>query len=295
MDQRRLRDVRVLVLVQDHAGVSRAVLLGRLGEPLDDVEGERDLVSEVDHADVSLQLPEPGHGPGQLDSLERGLIRSIAAMARQCGQPFLVELDDSFRPHAMVGRLIGQLEDLADQRRLPFRAHVLEHHPVQDPGAQLDALGRREHALARLDPGQEAVSLEHLGGEPVVVRDGGLFPLGEVQARESPADAQDQVLGGLVGEGQAKHVAREHAHAVGAAVDAAQGHQGQVHDPGGHDRGLARAGPGHHHVGLQRHGDGPPLLLGGVCTAHDPADLLRICRGGPGHLLGPHVETFAAA
>jgi hypothetical protein len=110
----------------------------------------------------------------------------------------------------VVRRLIGQVEDLVDDRRLPLRAHVLEGHLLEDPRAQLGALGGREDPLAGLDPRQQPVSLEHLGGKRVVVQDGGLLALGQLQRGQGAADHVREMLRGLVGEGEAQDVSRQH-------------------------------------------------------------------------------------
>ena len=89
-----------------------------------------------------------------------------------------------------------------------------ERHLVQDPRAQLVALRAREHALAGLDAREHAVAVQDAGREAVVVQDLGLLALGQLHRGERAANAGSQVLGGLVGEGQAQDVAGKDARVV---------------------------------------------------------------------------------
>ena len=293
VDERGLGHVGVLVLVQDDREVARPVLLGDLWKALHHPEGQRDLVAEVDDAELPFQLLEAVHGRGELDPLQRRLVGPLAALPRQLTEPLPVELDDPPGLDPMIGGLVGQLEDLADQRGLPLRAGVLEGHLVEDPGTQLDPLGRGEHPLPRLDPGEKAVALEDLGGEPMVVGDGRFLPRREVQPREGPANAQHEVLGGLVRERQAQHVPRKDAPVIRRLPP--QCHEREVDDAGGDHRGLPRAGAGNDHVRLERHRDGPPLLRRGVRPADHLADLLRVQVRGRHGLPGAHRRAPCTA
>ena len=67
---------------------------------------------------------------------------------------------------------------------------MLEGHPVEHPRAELAPLGLREDPGPRLEPRQHAVAFQERCSEPVVVEDLRLFPLGELQVRERPADAE---------------------------------------------------------------------------------------------------------
>ncbi len=275
-DQVRLGHVRVLVLVQEDRPIPRAVVQADVGEALHDLEGLRDLVAEVDDPQVLLQPLEPRHGPGQLDALERRPVRLVALVGSELLEPRPVEGDDLVRRDPVIGHLFGEQEDRIDQRGLPFGLHVFEGHLVEDPRAQLGPLGGREDALTGLDAGQQAVSLEDLRRELVVVHHRGLLALLQLDGRQRPANAQREVLGGLDREGQAQHVPGKHAAPIRGHP--AQRHQRQVDDPGGHHRRLAGARAGHDHTWLERHRDGPPLLLGGVRPQGVPD--LRRHRGG---------------
>ena len=276
-DEVGLRHVGVLILVQHDGQEPGPVFPPHLGMGLDHPQGKADLIAEVDHAEFSLALLEPCHGPGQLDALEGRLVGALAAMGGQLTEPCLVELDDPPGLDSMVGGLIGQLEDLGHQRGLPLGPDVLERHVVEDPGAQLRALGLGEDPLARLDPRQQAVALQHLGREPVIVGDGGFLALGEIEARQRLAHPEHQVLRGLVGERQAQDVPGKHAGVVGG--HAVHSHECQIHDPCRDHRGLTRPGSRHDDVGLERHGDGPPLLGRG----RGPHRLDDLLGEGPAH------------
>src|SRR5439155_14969038 len=113
-DQVRLRDVRVLVLVEHDRTEVRAILPNDLGVALDDVERERDLVAEVDDAELPLPLPEPLHRPRELHPLERGAIRRLPAMLAELGETRLAERDHIGWLAAVVRELVREGQDLDD-------------------------------------------------------------------------------------------------------------------------------------------------------------------------------------
>ena len=84
-------------------------------------------------------------------------------------------------------------------------------HLVEHPAGQLHPLGLAQHAPARLDAREDAVAVQHLRRDAVVVEDLGLLALGEVDAGQRPAHPRPQVLGGLHRERQAQHVAGQDA------------------------------------------------------------------------------------
>ena len=108
----RLRDVGVLVLVQQDRAEPMPDLRHDLRVPLGDLERQLDLVPEVDHAQVALQLPEQADGPRELDPLRRGCERTRRADVLERRQPRLAERDDLLGPDAVVRRLIVEREDL---------------------------------------------------------------------------------------------------------------------------------------------------------------------------------------
>ena len=183
--------------------------------------------------------------------------------------------EDLYGRDPVVLHLIVQLEDLRDEGRLPVRGVVHERHLVEDPRADLAALRLGEHARAGLVPGEHAVAVDQLRREPVVVQDLGLLALGEVQARQRPADPQPQVLGGLVRERDAEDVAGEDPR----GVDPADRGERQVDTTRAAitDR-LARPGARHEHRRLERVGDRVPLLVGRD-GAHRGDDLVGDLRG----------------
>ena len=92
-----LRHVGVLVLIEQHRREALAILTGDLRVLLDDVECQLDLIAEVDHAQLPLQLPEDRARLGELDALPRRSERPIGPMILELLEPLLVELDDLLR------------------------------------------------------------------------------------------------------------------------------------------------------------------------------------------------------
>jgi len=275
-EQSCLGDVRVLVLVEQNGREAPPVLLADLGMVPDDAGGERDLVSEIDHAELPLQFLEPRDGVGELDAFLRRSVRAIGTVLGECFEPFLVELDDLVGLDKVILRLVGQVEDVADDRGLPLARQVFERHQIEHTRAELDPLCRRQHALARLDAVEHAVAFEQLLGEPVVVGDLGLLTLLQPQRRERLADPEDEVLRGLIREREAQHVAGEGAFgsvAVGAS-------EREPDHARGHHRRLARSGAGNDDARLERPRDGAPLFLRRL-RADELDDLARdqvVCR-----------------
>ena len=148
---------------------------------------------------------------GQLEPLQRGVVRAVGAVLLQLLEPLLVERDDLVGRAPVVRGLLGELEDLVDQRGLPLGRDVLERHLVQHARAELGALGSGQHPLARLDAGKQAVPVQDLRGEPVVVEDLGSSPSSRSSGGERAAHPQLEVLGRLVRERQAQDVAGQHA------------------------------------------------------------------------------------
>ena len=272
--QVRLRDVRVLVLVQEHGAEARAVIGDDLRVPLRDLDRAIDLVPEVDHAQLALELPVPRARLGELQPLLGGLVHPVRSRVLEQLEPGRNVRFDLHRPHPMVLGLFVELEDLRHERRLPRRGGVLERHPVEHARAELAPLSLCEDPGSRLEAGEHAVALEQGRREPVVVQDLRLLPFGELQRREGPTDAQPEVVRRLVRERQAQDVAGEHALVRVDAVDPTEGRERQVHDPSGHHRGLPRAGACDQHARFERPRDGPPLLVGGRGT-HGGEDLRR--------------------
>ena len=177
----------------------------------------------------------------------------------------------------MIGRLVVEGQDPIDDAGQPLSLHDLERHPVQDPRAELDPLGRRQDPLVRLDPDEHTVAFEELGREPVVVGDLRLFPVREIETGQRAPNPSLQVLGRLVREGEAQDVAGEDARVLGRKT--AQSDEREIDHARRHDRCLPRTGAGHQDVGLEGPRDRAPLLLGGRSPTEHVEDLLRIRRG----------------
>ena len=151
--QPRLRHVGVLVFVEEHRRETVAILTRDLGMLLDDVEGQLDLIAEVDHADLPLELPEDGARPCQFDALSRASRYARSEpMILELLEPLLVELDDLVGGSEVIGRLIVEGQDPIDHAWEPLGLDDLEGHPIEDPSAELDPLCRRQDPLVGLDP-----------------------------------------------------------------------------------------------------------------------------------------------
>ena len=189
-EQRRhqlgLRDVRVLVLVEQHGLEARAMVGDHVGEPRHDLERAVDLVAEVDHAELGLQLAVDHGGLDQLDPLLRRLVGALGAVRLQHLEAVREPGQRVAGRDPVVLQLIVELEDLADQRGLEGRRRELEGHAVEHPAAQLLALGLVQHARAGLEAGQHPVAVEQRRREPVVVHDLGLLALGELERARAP-------------------------------------------------------------------------------------------------------------
>ena len=113
--QPRLRDVRVLILVEEHRGEPLAVLGRDLGMLLDDVERELDLVAEVDHARARASAPGRPRTPSRARcARERDPYARSERWSLQLLEPLLVELDDLVGRAEVVRRLIVEREDPVD-------------------------------------------------------------------------------------------------------------------------------------------------------------------------------------
>ena len=185
-------------------------------------------------------------------------------------------LDHGLGFDEVVLELLVQIQDVADDRGLPPRVQRLERHPVEHPGRDLRALRLAEHPLAGFEPDQHPVAFEHLGGERVVVRDLGFLALVQLEGAERLAHLEDQVLGGLVREREAEHVARHHALVIGRPGPR-RDHR-EVDHARGHHRRLPRSGAGHDHAGFERPRDRGPLFGRGV-AAEEVDDRLRVALG----------------
>ena len=283
VDELRLGDVGVLVLVEERR-VEPITVPGRhLRVFLDQLQGEGDLVPEVDDPQFLLLGLEHRDRASEFDARQSCFVGFVASVSAKVAQPGFVEGDDPFGRDAMVRHLLCEVEDVPDQRGLPRRAHVVERHLVQDARAKLGALCGAQHTLSRLHTHEQSVALQQPRSEAVVVHDLGLFALGEFDGPERATDAQHQVLGGLVRECQCENVARHDSEVIGLKPPSR--HERQVDNACGHHRGLARTRAGHQHVGLQRHRDGLPLFLGRFVTAECLDDF-----GGEGRA---HVASSA--
>ena len=117
------------------------------------LSAQLDLVAEVDHAELALQLPEDRAAPSPARCAPcADPIRAVGAMLLELLEPLLVERDDLVAATEVVGRLIVEGQDRSDDAGLPLGLDDLERHPVEDPRAELDPLRRREDPLVRLDP-----------------------------------------------------------------------------------------------------------------------------------------------
>ena len=282
--QVRLRDVRVLVLVEEHRRVPRALVHHDARVPLGDLDRAVDLVAEIDHPELALQLAVARRGLGQLHALLRGFVDAVRPGVLQ-----QLESGGDVRLHlhggdAMVLGLLVELEDLRHERGLPRRGRVLERHPVEHPRAELGPLRLREHACAGLEAREHAVALEQRGREPVVVRDLRLLALGQVQGGQRPAHAQPEVVRRLVREREAQDVAGQDPLVRLDAVDPADRCERQVHDARRHHGRLPRSRTSDQDARLQRPRDRGPLLLGGL-GAHRRDD------GGRHHARPVHAVT----
>ena len=267
-----LGDVRVLILVEEHRLEPGPVVGDDLGVALHHVDRPLDLVPEVDHAELALQLAVASGRAGQLEPLLRRLEHALGPGGLQCVEAALEPGGGLGRLDQVVLHLVVELKDLRDERGLVGRRGVLEGDVVEHARAERGALRGGEDARGRLVAGEHAVPLEQTRGEPVVVGDLGLLTLAEFEAGERPAHADPQVVGGLVREGEAEDVAGHRTVVVG--LDAAGRRERQVDDARGHHRGLPRAGAGDQDVRLERHRDRSPLLVGGR-RAHRRLDLGR--------------------
>jgi hypothetical protein len=267
-----LGDVRVLILVQKDRGEPGAMVQDDLRIALGDLDRPIDLVAEVDHPELALELSVARGRLGQLQTLLGGLEDAVRPGALEQLEPRRDVRLDLHRRDPMVLRLLVELQDLGDERRLPRGRGMLERHAVEDARAQLGPLGLRQHAGSRLEAGEDPVSLQERGREPVVVGDLGLLSFGELERRERPADPEPKVVRRLVREGEAQHVPGQDPLIGVDAVDPAEGRQGQVNDARGHHRGLPGPGARDQHARLEGPRDRRPLLLGGI-GAHRGGDL----------------------
>ncbi len=206
-DQHVLRVVGVLVLVDQHVPEPAPVVLGDVGERLQQVHGGHDQVVEVERVGlVQPALVEPvGLGQGllhvRLGPSGEGLVvdelvLEVAHLRRE-------------RPGRVALRV--EVEVAADQGHQPLGV-----------GLVVDREGRLHPEVAGL-----AAQDAHAGGVE------GAHPHRLGPAADQSGDPLLHLAGGLVGEGDGEHRAGMHL-ALGQ----------QVGDPGGQDPGLARAGAG---------------------------------------------------
>ena len=127
------------------------------------------------------------------------------------------------------------------------------HHP----GGQPVAGGAGDHGRVGLVAQPQPVLGDQPGSERVVGHDQLLAGFVDAAVGDHPgpqqrgADPLGQLGRRLAGEGQTEHLLGAH----GAGAD-------QPDHPGRHHRGLARAGAGDDHAGLERSGDRLQLLVG---------------------------------
>jgi len=284
-EQPGLRDVRVLILVEQHDPVPLADALADSGVRARDLQGQRHLVGE---RDVALA---PLRGLELLDEVaqrQRGLERRGIAIHVGAGEP--------------VGA--GQLahaHDLGDESPQVVDARVVLSEPVceaqhglgglidgeievGEPGirrgghevaSKLPRARLAQHDALRVAPEQYGVVAVEARGEGVVRRHGGLregvdqrtaVGAGRQQTArperdETRPDARGQLPRRLTGE-------REAEHALGCDVPVGDEPQHSC----GHRLGLARAGPRNDERGAERRLDHGALLDGGAVDAERVGD-----------------------
>ena len=244
----------------------------------------RDLVAEVDHAELRLEVAEHAERPGRARS---------APARRRTAPPTSPCRARRACPRRARSRSRARRGGSGAARRAPGSCRRSRAATACAACSNVIRSSTRAASSARCAwfstrwPGSSpisiAVAIEHRGREPVVVRDLGLLALGQLEGRERPAHSGPQVLGGLVRERQAQHVARHHA--LWSAGHAPERDEREVDHARGHHRGLARSGAGDQHAGFERPGDRGPLLVRGL-GAEGVDDRLRVALGHGGHDLG---------
>jgi hypothetical protein len=233
---------------------------------------------------------------GQLSSLLRGLTDLLIRVTRiqfaACDQR--VDVDE------VVLTGIRESENLRHQ--IPFVPHLLEGelHVLDALRDELPLLRLGQELGARLDAAQEPVFLEQPRGERVVGEDRRFLSLGQTEIGGCLPHARSEFLARLVREGQAEHLRRQCP--LVFRGDASFGDHGQVDDPRGHHRCLARARTGNDAARGRLVRDRVPLLDRRRSASHRLRDLDRSGVVGEfvrsdsvvAHLLAPSTRAAGA-
>ncbi|CAB4849081.1 unannotated protein [freshwater metagenome] len=198
--------VGVLVLVDEHMTKTPVIVLGHIGEELEDGDGGGDEVVEVE----CVRAPEPA-----------------LVVAVGLGESFLLLVARAARERLVIDELVLQIRDLVAERtrrkslRIEFEVAAHESHESLRVERVVDRERRRHPQPWRL-LAQDAHTRRVEGGDP---------------HRPSPRahdlrDAVAHLASGLVGEGNRQDLA-------GAGIARGQ----QVRDAPGEHPGLARARP----------------------------------------------------
>ena len=270
----RLRDVRVLVLVEQREPVARQEV-GHDARVGGDLAGETDLVAVVEHAARFLRLlvglddaGELDALPGRVDDLGGDLVCGVLDILEE----LLVPRDDLARIDQVVRAVVGELPDVRDVPERT-RLHVLVRARGVQLRAQLPGLRFAEQRGARLDPRAQSVVGDKSRRERVVRRHRRLFAVRKSERPDRVAHATEQAFGGFVGEREAEDLVR-----LGVSV------HDQPHDARSHHGGLAGARAGDQDARFQRRADRGPLLLRRPSLAERLVDLDR--RVGDEHARG---------
>ncbi len=271
-----LGDGRVLVLVEEHHREPLALHHADVGLLHGEPGAQLDLVGVVHQPEVALE-PAVSHDEVHqlataldgVDRLRGRLEVGLAALAgllllereQEGGLGLAVELEHVLGADEVLAHRAVEGEEVLDRgRRVVGQEPHLGRVPLDHPRAELVARRVREHAGVGLVADAQAVVGQQAGGVGVVGRHGRLDGLVAVRARlgQQPggqqrlADLGAELARGLGRERQAQHLVGPHL--LG---------RDEVDDPGGHQGGLARPGPGDHDGRLERRPDGLPLLGAG--------------------------------
>ncbi len=271
--QHQLGVARVLVLVEQHDPEPGALAGRDLRRGARQPGRERDLVAEVENAELALALGVPLHQrhqgaqpPDGGDALaHRPLDLARPGVAHGRGQ-LLDPLQQGVRERGdlagadeVLGALAGEPEQrLGDGVRRPVGDAEVGVPGLHDLRGELPGRGLAEQLRAGLDAEPQTVVGEDGGRVGVVGRDGhdGLVrerlprrPEPAPQGTQPAAHPLGELARGLAGEGEAQHL-------LGPRVPV----RDEPHHPGGHRLGLAGPGAGHDEQGLQRRLDDLGLL-----------------------------------
>ncbi len=202
--------VGVLVLVDEHVAEPAPVVLGHVGEGLQDVDGRHDEVVEVERVGLAQPPLVAGVGLGE--------------------HPLLVgALDHLGRERLLVDELVLEVADLVAEgpRRvaLGVEVEVAHHH-----GHQALAVGGVVDRERGLEPDLAGLAAQDAHARGVERHDPHRLGPGPDERR----DALAHLGGGLVGEGDREDLARLHA-AGGEEVGDAVGEHARLARPGSRD------------------------------------------------------------